>query len=200
MRSSSPSMSQWLDNHPNYDGELKILGIILPSQRFGRLALKSNKQKQTKHNSDDQSVEHDNVQQLLSKLLEEMQDDETEARVHGDNLSDLQSLIEASEENDTVTSSEAETQLLDLVVMEKRRRIRAKRKEARQEGDEIRIFVLKCIAEKGEVSWMDIAATTEEYSAKDIKRAVRALRRQGLIKRVDGGGRGVKAIFDVVTK
>ncbi|MBW8012337.1 MAG: hypothetical protein FVQ83_14075 [Chloroflexi bacterium] len=138
--------------------------------------------------------------ELLTKLLLEMQGGESKKREDGENLSDSQSTNETTEDKTTNSSSQAALRLLDLVIKEKESRLRAKREKQRQEEAELRRLVLSCIRENGKIGWKDIAHMTDENTAEDIKRAIRALRRKGLIERVDGGGKGVSAVYDICSR
>ena len=191
------SPCQWLDNIACFPGKKIILGIILPSRKIGRGKLNSKEQNQTNRKSKGQSGENESLLGLLTNLLSEIQDGESDLIEPGNNLFDPQSTIDTSEDKSTNASSQAAQHLLNLVEKEKQSRMWTKRGKQRQVNAQLRKIVLRCIRENGKIGWKDISLKIDEYSAKDIKRAIRALRRKGLIERVDGGGMGVRAVFDI---
>lgn len=177
------------DENPSYN---------FTNSEVRKVKLGSKNQTQAGREYNNQSELDEGVKELLTKVLSEMHDVESVTKDQGETLSETVSAFETSE--DIVAASQAATRLLDLVLGEKRRRARANNLIGQKKKSELRNFVLSSIRENGKNGWKGISILTDAYEAEDIKKALRTLRRMGTIERVDGGGRGVSAVFDISLK
>ena len=157
-----------------------------------------NKKSSPKHSTGEKKHSHkirDAALDILDDLLGQLHDSDAIDTEMPEEFQDQLLNLEAQQENEISPTGLAVEQALEVVLNEARRRESLKRKKQRKKAQ---AFIIAHLNENKKAGWKEISAQTTNYTSEEIKKAIIALRNKGIIKRIDGGGRGVLGVYSIV--